>query len=146
MPTFELEEGGLIEEDQILEAEVVSIEQKKMPFQNKETGADVFNLEFKFLIDEPDNPHDGSNLWGKTGTKFTSHPDCKLKNWAQEILVADLEVGYVLDTDILIGHKCRVVVGIQRWEDKATSETRSKNIVKDVIRSRTHAGDEGQTF
>ena len=149
MATFELEESdfaGIIEEDSILEAEVVSVEKKKMPFQDKETGADVFNMEWKFLVDEPDSPHDGANIWGKTSIKFNTHPDCKLKNWSQEVLAAEFDPKFVLDTDMIVGEKCRIVVGIERWNDKKTDEPREKNVVKDVIRSRTKMGAEDAAF
>lgn len=139
MPTFELEESdyaGPIEDDTIKTAEVtkVSIETKKYREEKDDPDSPfVKKVVFKFVLRDDDGPHDGTNLYGETGTRFTNHPDCKLKNWSQEILAAEFPAGYKLDTDVLVGQQCRVVIG-HRTYDK-DGETKDHNFVKDVMRT-----------
>lgn len=139
MPTFELEEtnfAGFIDDDSIYEANVISVRVAEKPFKDDE-GNVVKKVEFKFALLDPDGPHDGDNLWGETPVRFNTHPDCKLRNWSQAILATELPVGYVLDTDILVGNTCRVVVGWKEYPDKDNpGKNKERNWVKDVMPSR----------
>lgn len=120
MATFELEESdfaGYIPDGTIKEARVVGVKVAKKPFTDDE-GKDVHKVEFKFAVSDPDGIFDGQNLWGETGTKFNTHPDCKLRNWSSAILGTELPVGYTLDTDLLIGHDCRISIELYEYEDK----------------------------
>lgn len=142
MAVFELEESdyaGPMEEDSIFNAEVVSVRAVVAPFKDKETGEDVHQVEFKFVI-EDEGAWDGQNIFGYTSTKFNTHPDCKLRNWSQEILATELPAGYRLDTDLLVGNGCRLVIGAR--EREKNGETRIVNFVKDVIRPQDAMGDE----
>lgn len=146
MPSYELEESnyaGPIEKDEVFEAEVTRIKEVKEPYQDKQTGADVYKVEFQFVIQD-EGPHDGSTLYGKTGTKFNTHPDCKLRNWSAAILNSELPTGYVLDTDTLIGQRCRVIIGAREYQDKKTGEDKIYNFVDDVMPARDAipAGDD----
>lgn len=136
MATLTLEESDFVplEEDDVYEAEVVAVTHKKENFQDKETGKDVYKYEFKFLIDDETSAWDGKNIYGKTGEKFTTHPDCRLYQWVQEILGAQLEPGFEVDTDELIGNRCRIVIGIKEYEKDGQPKTYTH--VKDVMRRR----------
>lgn len=146
MPTFELEESdyaGPMDDDSIFGAEVISVKLAEKPYHEDKddpTSPKVKKIEFKFVIQHPDSPFDGTNVWGETGTRFNSHPDCKLKNWAQEIMATEFPIGYSLNTDVLIGGHCRVIVG--RREYQKNGEDKVANFVKDVLRSRDAMGDE----
>lgn len=156
MPSFELEEAEVIapmEDDEIFSAEVVTVKVVEKPYREDKDDPNspkVKKVEFKFVLEDPDGEHDGDNIWGETSTRFNSHPDNKLKNWAQEILATEFPVGYRLDTDVLIGQKCRVIIGAREWEKDVPvsaehptgKETRVRNFVKDVMRSRSAMGDE----
>lgn len=146
MPILTLEEAnyvGLIPEDEVLQARITNVSQRKKPFQ-AEDGSDIWRMEFSFVIDQPDSPFDGSRIWGDTSTHFNSHPDCKLRAWTGEILGVDLQPGFVLDTDQLAGNRCRVVVGVKKY--KKDGEDKERNFVRDVMRAReshVYAGVEG---
>ena len=143
MPTFELEEStfaGFIEDDEVYAARVESVRVAEKPYTD-DAGNKVKKVEFKFTLIDPDGPHDGDNLWGETTTKFNTHPDCKLRNWSQAILGQVLPAGYVLDTDVLVGQECRVIIGWKEYEDKdkpidpATGKRpmKERNWVKEVM-------------
>jgi hypothetical protein len=156
VPSFELEESEVtapMEDDSIFTAEVATVkivEKKYREDKDDPHSPLVKKVEFKFVLEDPDGEYDGTPIWGETGTRFNSHPDCKLKNWAQEILATEFPVGYKLDTDVLLGQKCRVIIGANEWfKDVPVSadhpdgkEKRIRNFVKDVMRSRSAMGDE----
>lgn len=129
---FELEESdfaGYIEDDTIMVADVVSVKVVEKNYKDDD-GNNVKKVEFKFAIKDEEGPFDGTNVWGETGTRFNSHPDCKLKNWSQAILANELPVGFRLDTDMLVGHTCKVLVGLKEYEKDG--QTKQRNHVKDV--------------
>lgn len=121
MPTFELEESdfaGYIEDGRIMPLSVVSVKVVEKPYTDDETGQKVKKVEFKFAVIDPDGPFDGQNVWGETGTKFNTHPDCKLRNWSSAILGTELAAGYRLDTDVLVGNECRGSIELYEYDDK----------------------------
>lgn len=144
MPSFELEESdyaGPIEDDTIWPAEVIEVkiaEKKYREDKDDSNSPFVKKVEFKFAVEQEGSPWDGTNVWGETPTRFNTHPDCKLKNWAQEILATEFPPGFKLDTDVLKGNKCRIVVGQREYEKDG--ETKKHNYVKDVLRSREAMG------
>lgn len=136
MPTYELEESdfaGYIDDDTIFEANLVGVRQVEKPFTDDD-GNKVNKVEFKFTLIDPDGNFDGTPQWGETPTRFNSHPDCRLRNWASAILGTELPIGYRLDTDVLLGNTCRVVIGLREYEKDGA--TKKRNSVKDVIPSR----------
>lgn len=133
---LELEESdfaGYIDEGEIFRAEVVGVRKIKKPFAD-EQGNDIFRMEFKFALDAPDTAFDGQNIWGDTGITFNTNPNCKLRNWAQEILGAELPPGFKLDTDSLVGMPVRVMVGLKKYTKKGETQERQHNFVSDVMR------------
>jgi hypothetical protein len=149
MPILTLEEAnyvGIIPEDEVLQARITGIKQVKKPFV-AEDGSDIWRMEFSFVIDQPDSPFDGTRLWGDTSTNFNSHPDCKLRAWTAEILGIDMQPGFTLDTDQLVGNHCRVVVGVRKY--KKDGEDKERNFARDVMRAReshVYAGVEEEPF
>lgn len=135
MPTFELEEStfaGYLPEDDVKPAEVVAARLVEKPYKDDE-GNLVKKVEFKFSIIDRDGTHDGTNVWGETPPRFNTHPDCKLRNWASAMLGSELPVGYRLDTDLLVGKECRIVLGLKEYEKDG--QQKQRNFVKDVIPS-----------
>jgi hypothetical protein len=134
---FELEESdfaGYIADGEIYAARVTNIRDVEKPYKDKD-GNPVKKVEFKFQL-VSDDPHDGTDMWGETSTKFVAHDECKLRNWARSILARDLPIGYRLDTDELLDRACRVIVGLKEYPDKATGEIKQRNFVRDVMPSR----------
>lgn len=145
MATFELEESdfaGFIADGEILPAEVLAVRVVEKPYTEEGTGQKVKKVEFKFRVDDNNSEFDGQNLWGETPTRFNTHPDCKLRNWSTAILGTDLAAGYLLDTDVLVGHRCRIQVELYEYDDKksapnddGTLKKKQRNRVTDVIPS-----------
>lgn len=140
MPIITLGESnyaGLIPADTILPARVTGCALKKTPFLDEKTGAEVFQYEFSFQVEDPGETFDGQRLWGKTSTNFVSAPNCKLYSWSQEILATEFEVGTEVDTDYLVGNECRIVVGVRTWDKNGV--TQERNFVSDVMRAKVGA-------
>lgn len=138
MPVLILEESnyaGPIPEDEILPAKVSGVQQKTKPFTDDDGNA-IIRMEFAFVVDDPGNAFDGQRLWGDTPTTFTTHPDCRLRAWAQELYGQELPKGFILDTDDLKGMACRIVVAQKTYKDKVSQEDKVRNYVKDVFRAR----------
>lgn len=139
MPVYELEESnyaGPIPDGTKVHAEVVSISTKTR--KNRE-GEEYSRLLFKFVIQDPDSGWDTQNVYGETSTLFTTNPDCKLRNWAQEIMgVDELPAKFRLDTDVLVGLDCYVVVGSRDYEKDG--EQKTANFIKDVQRTGNGSG------
>lgn len=132
MPTFELEESdfaGYIPDDEVKTATVVSVKLAEQNFVDDD-GKKVMKVEFKFKIIDG-SVHDGTDIWGKTPTRFNTHPDCKLRNWAQAILGQSLPPKFRLDTDVLVGRDCRLIIGLREYEKDG--QTKQTNYVKDVM-------------
>lgn len=140
MPSFELEESeysGPIPEDTVLAAELVSCKIVEKPYVDDD-GQKVKKVEFKFVIQEEASPWEGEHIWGETPTRFNTHPDCKLRNWTSVIANTEFPPGYRLDTDVLLGMKCRVVVGNREYEKDG--EKKIHQFVQTVLPAREHAG------
>jgi hypothetical protein len=136
MPVLTLEDSnyaGIIPEDEVLGARITAVAQKKKPFLNDD-GSEIWRMEFSFVIEDPNSPFDGTRLWGETSVIFNNHPDCRLHSWAQEILGMDLEPGFNLNTDDLVGMSCRVVIGIRKYTKDG--QDKERNFVRDVMRAR----------
>lgn len=138
--------AGPIPEDSILAARVTAVAQKKQPFK-EDDGSDVYKMEFSFVIEDPNSDFDGTRIWGTTPTRFNNHPDCKLFSWTQELLVTELSAGFNLDTENLVGQRCRAVIGLREYEQDG--QTKTRNFVKDVIRpseGRVYAAADEEPF
>lgn len=127
----------LIPEDTILEATLLEIKEEEKPFKDDD-GLPVVKLAWTFQV-----VHDGleRKVWGETGRDFVQHPDCKFFTWTQEILGTELPRGFAIDTDNLIGEKCRLVIGVRSYIPKGKTEEDRKhvNFVADVMRARGSA-------
>lgn len=151
MPTFELvetaggSEGGggsterkpfePIEEDTVIEAVVAAVKvEPHKHFKDDEGNPEIkVNFEFNFELNGQKR-----KLWGDTPTTFTTHPDCKLRNWVQQILGGgELPAGFKLNTDTLVDTPVRIVVGYRSWDKDGKKGW--KNEVKDLMYSKNSA-------
>lgn len=63
----------------------------------------------------------GTTIFGSVGKRFTSHPDNKLRKWAEALLnIGELESGFELDLEMLVGRKARGVIGTYTKKDSTT--------------------------
>lgn len=136
MPTFELEESDYkpIPEDEILGAELLSVKVVEKTWKDDD-GNPIRKVQFRFQIQEDGSTWDGTTIIGETGTTFNTHPGCKLRNWAEALANTQFPAGYRLDTDILLGMRCRIIVG-----QKPQKDALIWNFVKDVMPARLPAG------
>lgn len=132
--TFTLEESsfaGYIDDDEIMLGQCVGVTVKTKPFKDDD-GNPVKKVEFKFTLQDPGGPHDGSNLWGETGLRFNTHPDCRLRNWTQALLGQDLPAGFNLDLDMLLNQEARLVIGYKEYKKNDGTDGK-RNFVKDLL-------------
>lgn len=125
-----------IAEDTVIEATIAKVEVRPHPFFKDDEGNPQIgvNWEFNFEIDGQKR-----KLWGETPTTFTTHPDCKLRNWVQQALGGgELPAGFKANTDALVGNPVRIIVGYQEWTKDG--QQKWKNLVKDVMYSKTSGG------
>lgn len=132
--TFTLEDsafGGYIDDDEVMLGQVVGAKVVEKPFEDDD-GNKVKKVEFKFTLMDPDGKQDGLNLWGETPVRFNTHPDCRLRNWAQAMLGQELPAGFNLDLDMLLNTEVRTIIGYKEW-DKTDGTKGKRNFVKDVM-------------
>lgn len=123
----------IIEEDTWVDATVTAVNEVEKVYTDDD-GVNVRKVEFEFGFEWEGQER---KTWGETSTNFVFHPNCKLRNWAQEILVADLPEQFQLNTDHLVGQPCRIQLGVRSWNTpKSKGE---KNFAKDVMRPRGSA-------
>lgn len=143
----EAEKFSVIPEGAILEAEVVKAQEQDSFFwvdKNDESKGKQREVSFRFAItDDAEFVDDetgetvsfaGRQLFGRTPTTFSNHPDCKLRVWVQEILgVDELPVGFEFEPEDLEGLPVKVAVGHYQKKN-ADGTTTPKETVSDVIR------------
>lgn len=120
----------LLEEDSIHEVTVSNIEVST--YDDPQNGPRK-NLNWTFTLHTPGD-WEGKRIWGNTSMVFNTNPNCKLRNWAQSVLGTDLDAGFELDTDDLVGRKARIAVGYRKKPDGTI-----KQFVADVLPTRTTA-------
>lgn len=136
---LEVEESGFsgfIEDGEILNARVQSVELKTKPFTDEKTGEPVKKFEFKFKIDDPN--YDGQFIWGETSTRVTDHPENRLRNWAEALLGQRLTTHYKFNTDDLQDRDCRIIVG-KTVKPNAQGVEKTRNFVREVHPTKENA-------
>jgi hypothetical protein len=134
----EVEESGFtgfIEDGEILDATVVTVELREKPFIDERTGEKVKKFEFKFRVEGGD--HDGQFIWGETATRLTDHPDNRLRNWAEALLGQRLPPLAKFNTDDLQDRSCRIIVG-KEVKNRGQGE-KTRNFVREVHPTRENA-------
>jgi hypothetical protein len=116
--------------DLYLDAEVVKVEERKLPFQTDD-GQDIWNLEFTFKI--LDSDYYGKWIRGEVRKEFNESSRCRLRSWVQELFAQDLPSGFSLDTDLLTGKRCRILTYVKKYTKEGVEN--SVTIVTDVLRA-----------
>lgn len=110
-------------DEAIVQVIVENIELREVPGRDGKEGWQKLSFKFKMLelptkLEEEYASLIGSPIWGSVGARFTSHPDNKLRAWAEALLdIGDLEPGFDLETEMLIGRKARAVIGTYAKKD-----------------------------
>jgi hypothetical protein len=110
-------------DDTIVQVSVDQIELREVPGSNGREGWQKLSFKFK-ILELPTKLEDeyaaliGSTIWGSVSARFTEHPDNKLRKWAEALLdIGELEPGFELETEMLIGRKARGVVSTYPKKD-----------------------------
>lgn len=136
--TFEVEESVVhedIEDGMKFPATVTNIRLKEKPYEDDD-GNKVKKVEWKFKIHDAEGTQDEREIWGETGTKFSDHPDCKIKNWCEAAMGELLAVGEHVDTDDSIDRDVIIIVGRREYEKDG--KTKVHNFVRDVLPTRVN--------
>lgn len=128
----ESEERPVIPEGEVLAVTILKCDVGTSPFKNDD-GTERQQVSFTFKVIEEGEWQD-LYLFGNTPTTFSTHPDCKLRGWVEEILGGGaLPVDFELDTDDLVGQDCRVRVGVRERKGSDGKSVVQKNYVLDVL-------------
>lgn len=105
------EEGAWvpIPDNSLLSAKVLNVAKAKMPFQDKDTGEDVYKVKFSFQVTQ-DGDFQNRKVEGQTSVAFVNHPDCRLYQWVKALFGSELPVEFVLDLDDLQQLDCMILV------------------------------------
>lgn len=153
MASFTLEEREdtefeVIPADTVLETTLEEVEVKESPFwldDDDHSKGKKKQVSFKFKVTE-EGDYKNRVLWGNTPTTFSTHPDCKLRVWVQEILGQDdLGGGFTFDTDHIEGLPVKVVVG-NRTGRHQDGTPKVKDYADGVIRMESGAAAAEEIF
>lgn len=124
----------IFEEDTIVTGDLVDIKEKIAPF-TEDDGSEIRRFEFTFRLPEYNN----QRVWGETPLTFSTHPDCKLRAWVQEILGGnELPAGFRVNTDDLKDIKgLRLRLGYRKYFSKKENKNKEINPVVDVLHARS---------
>ncbi len=121
-------DSGPIPDDTMLNATLLSTNVKMKQYRDE--PAPVERLVWKFRIEDP--PFFDKYIWGETGVKLVSHPNCKLYTWAKAMMGIDLPVGYQFEEEDLWRRPCRVLVSAREGKNKRGEDT-TFNQVEEVL-------------
>lgn len=99
----------LLPENEVVMARLADVSENS--FTDPKDGGEVLNYRWKFTMEGMGPDFDGKDIDGQTSRIFSAHPSCKSYNWVTQLMGAlpDVEAG--IDTDMLIGKPCRILVG-----------------------------------
>lgn len=129
MPVFNLSEI------KVIPADVYDATIKTIAVRDNDRGS---YLSWTFDAESKRGNH--SDVFGATSTAFTTKS--KLFEWASTVLDRTLTVGEPLDTDTLIGRRCRIVVDVKKGDDGKDKNTISKVLRADAPSSAPKDDDE----
>ena len=101
-----------IPEDTIVAARVNEVKLEHVTFtkDGKEDSFDKLIWWFEILDDGPNGTWKGRKIRGQTTANLTNHPNNRFRAWAEALLNRDIGVGFVLDSDDLVGTNCKITV------------------------------------
>lgn len=104
-------------EDALIQVSVADISDREVAGRDGKDG--WTSLSFKFtVIGLPSHLEAeygvliGQPIFGSTSARLTTNPDNKLRKWVEALLdIGELDAGFELDTEMLIGRKARAQIG-----------------------------------
>jgi hypothetical protein len=98
-----------VEEITIREIEGKKGSWEKLEFKFKILGVQAVGDD-SLTVDDCE-PAIGAPIWGGVSATLTDNPENKLRQWTEAILGMELNVGFELDTDLLVGRDVRGLTG-----------------------------------
>jgi hypothetical protein len=92
--------------------EIVDVKEKKSTWKDKETGEHVALLNFHFKV--IDGRWENRRFFGDPRAEF--FPGSRLFNWVCALLNTEVQPGFTLNTDDLIGKKARITIAYRTWD------------------------------
>ncbi len=111
----------IIPDGDVVQARLEGVELREFDYE----GETVRKLRWRFVVTEP--PFEGTTVYGDSSFTFTNHPNCKAYNWVAALTGRRYEDGEELDTDILLGLPCRLLITYK--EDKNGKWMRVKELL-----------------
>lgn len=122
MPTFKLEENtssgyAVLPVDAVVTVQCEAINVRHVEGKDGKEGWDKLEFTFNIVgvptaLESEYGSLVGSKIWGSVPARFTEHPDNKLRQWSEALLnIGNLEVGFELDTELLVGRQARAIIG-----------------------------------
>lgn len=133
MPTSKMVEQAefKLPEETPFPAVLLSVTEKTIPFKNKQTGKDDSFTKWSWEFEITEGDYAGIKAWGDTEDRLTTHPDNKVRQWAETLLDKQFAVGEGIDTDDLLGLPCVITVDNTTYEKN--NETKYICPVRDVF-------------
>ena len=104
-------------------AELNSVSEREIKFFKKDKNGVTTNEEssftkwvWEFRITGGD--YAGMRAWGDTEDRITNREDNKVRQWAEALLNAEIQIGDEFDTDAVIGLPCMISVRHQEHTKK----------------------------
>lgn len=121
-----------IPDQSLLSARVLTVNKTKMPFQDKDTGEDVYRVKWVFQVTDP-GQFDGRKVDGMTSTAFVNHAECRMYQWVSSLLGGGgLPEGFVFKTEDVEGLDCEVLVEMKEKPRRDGNGMWINNSVVDV--------------
>ena len=116
--TMTNEEQYKLPKETLLPAVLKSVEEKVIPYINKNTGKDDSFVKWTWEFEIIDGDYMGLHAWGDTEPRLTNHPDNKVRQWAETLRGSEFDMGEGLDTDDLLGLTCCITVDNTEYKKK----------------------------
>lgn len=101
--TMEEEDQWKLPAETPLTATLVSVKTKTINWNDKNTGEAKSRDKWEWEFSITEGPYAGLSAWGETEDKLTTHPDNKVRQWAETLRGKPFEIGEGIDTDDLLG-------------------------------------------
>lgn len=106
--TMEHEDEWKLPKDVPLPAELQAVTEKVINYKRDGKDKSFTKWEWEFKI--VDGEYAGLRAWGETEDRLTTHPDNKVRQWAETLRDKPFDLGEGLDTDDLLNLPCTIVV------------------------------------
>lgn len=87
-----------------------SLEQKTVPYTDKQTGESKTFTKLEWWFKITGGEHQGRKVKGETSAVIDNHPNNQFRQWVEGLLGQEIPVGFSFEEDDLIGLPCEITV------------------------------------